>query len=180
MSHAGAVVLAAGASARFGGPKQVLLLPFVLERLGDVPLEQIVVVVGAHELALADAPRVDVVRCDDWASGPGASLRAGLAALGPDVEVAVVVLADGPLIAPAAIERVIARWRADPGELVAASYAGVRGHPVALGRALWERIPDDGGRCLAATLVPCDDLGSPGDIDTQADLAALFARLGGA
>ena len=55
------------------------------------------------------------VRCPDWERGPGASLRCGLAALPPEAEAAVVVLADGPELDPAAIDRVIATWRAENG-----------------------------------------------------------------
>ena len=83
----GAVVLAAGAATRFGAPKQRLLLPAVLERLQG--LDEVVVVAGAYRARRR-------VHCPDWERGPGASLRCGLAALAPDVEAAVVVLADGP------------------------------------------------------------------------------------
>lgn len=163
----GAVVLAAGASSRFGSPKQALLLGEVVPRVREsAAVGALVVVLGAHEVA-TDAP---VVRCADWATGPGASLRCGLAALPGDCEAAVVVLADGPDIAPAAIDRVVAAWRADGGEALAASYGGVRGHPVLLARSLWERIPDEGARSLQPRLVPCDDLGDPGDVDTPGQL----------
>jgi CTP:molybdopterin cytidylyltransferase MocA len=157
----GAVVLAAGAATRFGAPKQRLLLPSVLERIGGV--DQVVVVSGAYELEGA-------VPCPDWERGPGASLRCGLAALGPEVEAAVVVLADGPELAPAAIERVIAMWRKSGAPLVAASYGGARGHPLLVGRSAWARIPDEGLRGREPLLVPCDDLGAPGDVDYPDDL----------
>jgi hypothetical protein len=49
--------------------------------------------------------------------------------------------------------------------VVAASYGGERGHPVVLGSSEWTRIPDEGARLLEPVLVPCDDLGSPGDVD---------------
>lgn len=98
-----AIVLAAGAATRFGAPKQRLLLPRVLERLRQASVADVVVVAGAYEL---EAPGARVVTCADWERGPGASLRCGLAALGPDAEAAVVVLADGPELAPAAVERV--------------------------------------------------------------------------
>ena len=159
-----AVVLAAGASSRFGTspPKQAVFLPEVLARLRAAgSVEDVVVVLGAHEVE-TDAR---TVRCEDWERGPGASLRCGLAALGAGVEAAVVVLADGPELAPEAVERVAAAWRDGRGDVVAASYAGARGHPVLLARAAWESVPDEGARALEPVLVPCDDLGSPGDVD---------------
>jgi CTP:molybdopterin cytidylyltransferase MocA len=156
-----AVVLAAGAASRFGAPKQALLLPEVLRRVRASSVDEIVVVAGAHPLD-TDARLVD---CADWERGPGASLRCGLAALGREVEAAVVVLADGPDLAPQAVDRVIAAWRGGAGQVVAASYDGDRGHPVVLGRSAWDAIPDEGARALEPVLVPCDDLGSPGDVD---------------
>lgn len=169
-----AVVLAAGAASRFGSPKQALLLPRVLARLRASAVDHVLVVVGAHELD-TDAP---VVRCPEWESGPGASLRCGLAALAPNVEAAVVVLADGPNLAPAAIDRVIEAWRDSGTEVVAAAYGGERGHPVLLARAAWARVPDEGARALAPLLVACDDLGVPGDVDTADDLGRYSDPLG--
>jgi nicotine blue oxidoreductase len=142
----------------------------VLERLDETSVREIVIVEGAYPLETP--PAVRLVNCTDWELGPGASLRCGLAALGDVVEAAVVVLADGPNLAPASVERVLGEWRR-VGGVVAASYEGGRGHPLVLGRAEWERIPDDGLRGLPVTLVPCDDLGPPGDVDTPADLDAV-------
>jgi nicotine blue oxidoreductase len=133
----------------------------VLERLRTSCVDEIVVVAGAHELE-TDAR---VVRCAGWERGPGASLRCGLEALDAAVEAAVVVLADGPRLAPEAVDRLVAAWRGAGGELLAASYAGERGHPVLVARALFDRIPDEGARSLTPRLVPCDDLDSPGDVD---------------
>ena len=161
-----AVVLAAGEASRFGTPKQRLLLPEVLERLRQSSVAEIVVVAGAHTLETPE----NVVTCAGWKRGPGASLTSGLEELGAKVEAAVVVLADGPDLAPEAVDRVIASWRAEGGALVAAAYGGERGHPLLVARELWERIPDAGLRDLDVRLVPCDDLGAPGDVDTPADL----------
>jgi nicotine blue oxidoreductase len=161
----GAVVLAAGAATRFGAPKQRLLLPAVLERVRG--LDQVVVVAGAH-------PLDDAVDCPDWERGPGASLRCGLAARRAEVEAAVVVLADGPSLAPAAIDRVVAEWRVSRAPIVAASYGGVRGHPLLVAREAWSAVPDEGLRAFEPRLVPCDDLGEPGDVDTPADLPERF------
>lgn len=162
-----AVVLAAGAGTRFGGPKQRLLLPHVLAGLEDAPVDEVVVVTGAHPLEVAGAR---VVHAPEWALGRGASLRSGLRALTADTEAAVVCLADGPNVAAETVARVIRAWRAGGGNVVAASYGGRRGHPVLLARAAWARVPDEGARSLPAALVPCDDLGTPGDVDTADDL----------
>lgn len=153
------VVLAAGASSRYGTdpPKQAVHLPAVLAALSA--LDEVVVVLGAHELETDER----VVHCPDWERGPGASLRCGLAAI--DAEAAVVVLADGPDLDPRAVDRVVASWREDGGDVVAASYGGVRLHPVLLARAAWANVPDEGAKALPARLVACDDLTPPGDVD---------------
>jgi CTP:molybdopterin cytidylyltransferase MocA len=157
-----AVVLAAGASSRYGTepPKQVELLPQVLASLRESSVDHIVVVSGAHPLPVAS------VECPDWERGPGASLRCGLAALPPEAGAAVVVLADGPDLDPRAVDRIIDDWRAHGGNAAAASYDGVRLHPVLLARALWDDVPDEGAKSLPARLVPCDDLRPPGDVDS--------------
>ena len=157
-----AVVLAAGASSRYGmdPPKQVELLPQVLAALRESSVDGIVVVSGAHELP------VESVRCADWERGPGASLRCGLRALPPEVDAAIVVLADGPDLDPRAVDRIVADWRENGGDAAAASYGGIRLHPVLLARAVWDDVPDEGARSLPARLVACDDLTPPGDVDS--------------
>lgn len=174
MTRVAAVVLAAGAATRFGEPKQRLLLPRVLGAVAASPVDAIVVVEGAYDVrdTVVQAADVRSVHCPTWERGPGASLRCGLDALDEDVDAAVVVLADGPRLAPEAVVRVIESWRAEGGDVVAASYAGVRGHPVLVARPAWDAIPDEGLRVVEPRLVPCDDLGDPGDIDTPDDLAA--------
>lgn len=156
-----AVVLAAGSATRFGSPKQELLLEPVLARVRQSSVDDAVVVLGAHELDTS----ARTVHCPDWRRGPGASLRCGLRALPPEAEAAVVVLADGPNLAPEAVDRVIATFRETRAAVVAATYGRVRLHPVLLARQAWSAIPDEGAKTLDAVLVPCDDLGPPGDVD---------------
>jgi CTP:molybdopterin cytidylyltransferase MocA len=163
--HVAAVVLAAGAALRYGAPKQRVFLPRVLERLRESSVDDVVVVAGAYPIE-TDARVVD---CPDWERGPGASLRCGLRAL--DADAAVVVLADGPNLDHRAVDRVVEAWRAGQGEALAATYDGAnRSHPVLLGRSTWSGIPDEGARALAVTLVRCDDLSEPGDVDSPEGL----------
>jgi len=162
-----AVVLAAGASTRFGSPKQAVLLEPVLERVrSSSAIGDVVVVLGAHEVE-TDARSV---QCPEWGRGPGASLRCGLAALGAVAEAAVVVLADGPAPDPRAVDRVVAAWRESGTERVAATYGGIRLHPLLLARSAWSDVPDEGLRGFPAELVPCDDLEPPGDVDFADDV----------
>jgi CTP:molybdopterin cytidylyltransferase MocA len=161
-----AVVLAAGASSRYGSspPKQQELLPDVLDALHEATsIDGILVVLGAHDVETDER----TVRCPDWADGPGASLRCGLGALPAGTEAAVVVLADGPELDPRAIDRIVESWRTEGGDVVAAAYDGQRLHPVLLARPAWDRVPDDGARGLEARLVGCDDLTPPGDVDVR-------------
>jgi CTP:molybdopterin cytidylyltransferase MocA len=161
-----AVVLAAGASSRYGvsPPKQAELLPQVLAALhASASVDGILVVLGAHDVVTDER----TVRCGDWELGPGASLRCGLAALPDEAEAALVILADGPDLDSRAIDRVVESWRADGGDVVAATYGGQRLHPVLLARAAWPLVPDEGARGLAARLVACDDLTPPGDVDVR-------------
>ena len=118
-----------------------------------------------------------VVVNDDWETGMGSSLRAGLAALAPlHADATVVLLVDTPGITPAAVARVAAA--ADGTDaLAAASYAGAQGHPVLLGRRHWAGVSalavgDVGARpylknhASELRFVPCDDIADGTDIDT--------------
>ena len=135
-------------------------------------VEDVLVVLGAHELETS----AEVVHCPEWERGPGASLRCGVRALSKETQATVVVLADGPELAPEAIDRVVEVWRESGAQVVAATYGGVRLHPVLVARAVWDEIPDEGARGLPALLVPCDDLGPPGDVDFADDLPERFKQ----
>lgn len=175
------ILLAAGEGRRFGGPKQLArvdgrpLIEHALETLHD--LDRRIVVLGARAdevRAGADLRGAEIVICEDWAEGMGASLRRGLAAAG-DTDEVVIMLADQPFLTAA----VVARVRAAPGDSARAVFAGAPGHPVVLRRALLERAGelhgDRGfrGRLEGATEVECGDLADPRDIDTRADLEVM-------
>lgn len=187
----GGVLLAAGAGERFGGAKQLALLdgkPLLQHAVANAvcmtALHPLVVVVGAHADAVLD--RVDfgrarAVRCHGWAEGQAGSLRAGLAALGPDVGAALILLGDQPRITPAVTQAVLAARDPQHYDAVRAAYVGVPGHPVLLERRLIERAGelhgDIGFRSLLESApvrtVECGELGDASDVDTTQELERL-------
>ena len=105
-----AVILAAGASTRFGSPKQLAriggrtLVEHVVATARAAGLDPIVTVLPSG----VDTPTgaVRVVN-DDPAAGQSRSLRLGLAALEPDVGAAVVLLADQPTLSLETLQAVV-------------------------------------------------------------------------
>lgn len=189
------IVLAAGEGRRFGqGVKQLAplggkpLLEHALAAASRVPLDHVVVVLGAHGdriSAQIDLHGADPVICDEWEEGVAASLRVGLKAVSKGRAV-VILLGDQPLITPAAIERVLAARNRDLAA-VRATYGGEPGHPVLLEPELLPRLlalrGDAGARDLLAEVavceVACDDVADSADVDTPEDLRALDARIAG-
>ncbi|HEV2780452.1 MAG TPA: NTP transferase domain-containing protein, partial [Actinophytocola sp.] len=139
----------------------------------------VVVGAGADEVrATANLGGVSVVDNPEWESGMGSSLRVGLAALsGVDVVAALVVPVDTPGMTVEAVRRV--RGLAGPGVLARATYDGVPGHPVLIGREHWagvcELATGDAGarpylKVHPAIEVPCGDVASGLDVDRPEDL----------
>lgn len=182
------ILLAAGASTRFGGDK--LLFPLAegtpmglmaaRNLLGGVDCG--IAVVRPSDHVLANLLAVDgwhVARCGAAADGMGASLACGMDAA-RDARGWLIALADMPYIRPATIAAVAALLRAG-APLAAPRYRGRRGHPVGFARTYFNDLAGlDGDRGASALLaahasklqyVDCDDPGIVTDIDRRADLA---------
>lgn len=183
------IVLAAGAARRFGGRKQLAmlrgrpLLEHAVAAAVSSPGAQTIVVLGAFAEEIeagVDLGGARTVHCTDWWLGPGASLRAGLRALDPEVEAALIVLGDEPFLAPEATKRLLAARRPGIGAL-RADYATRPGHPVLIERPLFgpmiaalpEAKPAAFLRDAGLVHVDCRDLEAPLDIDTPEQLAAV-------
>ena len=145
------VLLAAGRGERFGGAK--LLAPLGDTTVGVAALRSlqaavpdVVAVVRPDDEALAAALAKEgarVVRAELAHEGMGASLAAGIAAVGADCA-CIVALADMPWIAPATHARVAATLR-DGAQIVAPYYKKRRGHPVGFAAALRDELLALGG-----------------------------------
>ena len=177
------LLLAAGAGERFGGPKALARdddgTSWLLRAVQALrPCAGIVVVLGAEaeQAAVLLPMSVARVRADDWAEGMGASLRAGLAALATTAhDSALVSLVDLPDVDAAVVARLVGAANGT-SDLLRASYGGVPGHPVLIGRDHWSGVVetatgDRGARDYLAdhevVLVECGDLATGRDVDSR-------------
>jgi molybdenum cofactor cytidylyltransferase len=185
------LVLAAGGASRFGSPQQladlegVPLLQHAIDAMLAVPsLDRVVVVLGSYAEEIAAAVKfasAEPVVCAEWSEGMAASLRCGVAELGA-ADWVVVTLGDMPGVTPEAIEAVMDAV-GDDVDAVRAEYAGHAGHPVAMSRALLDRVPalrgDVGARDLLRGArvrgVEALHLARPDDVDTPDELEAIRA-----
>ncbi len=191
-----AIVLAAGRSTRMGTLNKLTIAIDGKAMIGHAvaaalasKARPVVVVTGHHrervQTALAGAS-VNFVHNPDYAQGLSTSLKAGLAALPPDIDGVVVLLGDMPRVAAADIDRLIAAYNPVEGRaIVVPTRKGKRGNPVLLGRQLFHelaRIEGDSGarEAIAAhgDLVAEIEMDSDGvltDIDTPQALAKFTA-----
>ena len=186
-----AIVLAAGASTRMGRQKLTLpmtggrpLVRLTVEQVLAAGLDEVVVVVGGDAEAVAAALATLPVRVavnPHYAEGQSTSLRAGLDAIRPGTDAAVVALGDQPLPDPDVIRRLVAAFRTTGRPIAVPVYRNGRGNPVLFGATLFGELRgvtgDQGGRGVIArdparvAEVPVD-MAMPADIDTPEDYEA--------
>lgn len=195
-----AVILAAGASRRFGDADkrlarlpsgQTLLAATVAGATATFPCLRVVLREDEDPIALGLAPDTPILRAPHAAGGLGASLADAFTALAADPELAeapaaAVMLGDMPRIAPETLERL--RGRAAPKRIVRPRHASRPGHPVLFGRDFWAALSalggDEGARGVVASHRDCchevevDDPGIHLDIDALDDLTALWREDG--
>lgn len=193
----GALLLAAGASRRMIGRDKLLEVVdgrTQIARAADALLgsrvDQVIVIVGpgddARRAALLGLD-VRVIENPLAAEGMAASIRAGLAALDPQADAALIALADMPDVGPAHIDHLIAAFDPEEGRAIvrAASEDGAPGHPVLFGRRFFETLGrlrgDQGARAVLADhadlveTVRTPGKGAAVDLDTPEAWAAWRA-----
>jgi molybdenum cofactor cytidylyltransferase len=192
------IVLGAGRGSRYTGTRHKLVEPLVDGAQGSF-LESVmghtlrnalatglpVIVVTSARLAEQAADvlaRRDIVVPLDASGGMGDSIAAGVAAR-PGAGGWLVMPADMPLVRPGTMAAVAAGIGRHP--VAYAQYQGRKGHPVAFGAELFSELVrlsgDEGARRVLARFpgqaVEVDDPGVLLDMDTEADLASLRARI---
>ena len=194
-----AVILGAGRSRRMAPLNKLL----VVDRSGKPMIARVVdnvlsskarpvVVVTGHQAeqvmhALGGRP-VRVVAAPDYADGLSASLRAGIAAVPPEVAAAIICLGDMPLVTGRMIDRLLEAYDPDEGRLIVLpTFRGKQGNPMLWDRRFFPEIlritGDSGARFLLGqhlenvAEVEMSDDGVLRDFDTAESLATLPPRL---
>jgi molybdenum cofactor cytidylyltransferase len=179
--NVGALILAAGASTRFGLPKQLATLrdETLLERSVRIAKEAgcvpVVVVLGSSEELIRSRCRLDgvlLVSNEDWAEGMGASLSRGVAVF-ESVTGIVVMTCDMPTVTADHLKAL-----ASSGEVTASSYANRRGVPAYFPSDVFPKLialkGDAGARSFLQSVDAIALAGGDCDVDTPEDLARIM------
>ena len=186
------IILAAGSSSRMGRPKQLLsfrehtVIECIVDSALNSSLYKVVVVLGhrAEELRpLLTGRDVTVILNSDYKRGQSSSIQAGLEAVREEVDAALFLLGDQPLITPETIDSILSAYANSPGPIVMPLFDGRRGNPVLFDRQTFDRIDslsgDTGARVLFQEYadhiveVPLQDPSVHFDVDTEQDYMTL-------
>ena len=189
----GAVVLAAGPSLRMGTSKQLLefrgepLVKRAASAAWKAGCSPVAVVSGANAVATRRALRgVEVLEIENqqWESGLGSSIRAGVAALieaNPKTVAIVLMLCDQPFVTPDVIAKLITAHLESECSIIASSYGETYGVPALFGQTHYPELMALEGAAGAKQLIQkhfadVQLVNFPKgaiDIDTPDDLARL-------
>jgi molybdenum cofactor cytidylyltransferase len=194
------IILAAGASTRFGEPKQLLrlkdkcLLEWVLDAALKSKLSRVVLVLGyAHQKILQvmgeklNHSKLLVAINPQYEKGQSLSLHTGLSKVKEDYPVVMFLLGDQPLLNTTTINVLLERFWADEKDICVPIYRGQRKTPTIFGRRLYTQLMDIKGDMGARQLIDDNpdrvlavEIENPIcflDVDTQKDFQSLKKML---
>ena len=188
-----AIVLAAGASTRFGSAKQLVrlagrpLLHTVVTRASEVTGNALIVVLGSGAAQLAPLQKHSpgsMVINQEWREGLASSIRAGVARLPAACSAVMLLLADQAAVTAEDLKRLAGSWRKQPQHMAAALYSGSCGAPAIFPRSAFRSLSelrgDTGARALLVRnpdrVVRVPMPSAAVDVDTPEDLLALEAH----
>jgi molybdenum cofactor cytidylyltransferase len=189
------LVLGAGASQRFGPPKQLApfrgttMLGWVVDQAQRASgLDEVVVVLGRAADQVRDQVNFGAARVVEnpvFGEGCASSYRAGIGALNSESAAIMIILGDLPGVTPEIIDRLAEAWRAQDAPIALCSYQGRKGHPMIFAHSLFAQLVDLNGDKAAWKLVDANaplvqevpfDLPYPDDINTREDFERLVTQ----
>jgi molybdenum cofactor cytidylyltransferase len=185
-----AIVLAAGASSRFGSAKQLVrvagrpLLHTAVARAAEVAGTAVMVVLGAHAAELTPLlthSQASVLINRDWREGMASSIRTGVARLPSSCTAVLLTLVDQAAVTAEDLKRLVSAWRRQPDYIAAARYGTTTGVPAIFPRSTFSDLQslrgDVGARVLLQRnpdrVVRVPMASAAIDIDTPEDLLKL-------
>jgi molybdenum cofactor cytidylyltransferase len=187
------IILAAGASTRFGQPKQLMrlkdkyLIEWVLDAALNSRLSRIVLVLGyAHQKILqvleekSQHSKLHIEINPKYKKGQSHSLRVGLSTVKNDFPAVMFILGDQPMLSSATINTLLDRFGSVDKDICVPTYKGQRKNPVVFSRRFYSHLMaikgDIGARQLIDEVEIDDPLGFF-DIDTTQDFEKLKKKL---
>ncbi len=195
------IILAAGTASRMGKTKQ--LLPFgessilgrVVTHALSSDLDKLSIVLGHEaqkiqqhlkkEIGLSHA---DIIMNEDYKNGQSTSLIKGVNQLPDDVDAAMFLLGDQPLVTPEIINHLIDAFKRGSAPIAIPFCNGKRGNPVIISRALFPELlsitSDTGARVLfqkhdkTILKVKINNAAILTDVDTNEDYEKLISKKG--
>lgn len=147
------IILAAGASVRFGQLKQLIrlrgkyLVEWVLDAALKSRLDLVVLVLGHEYQSIRQAlgakgrhPQVEVVINHKYHEGQSSSLKAGLVSVRKAFSSVMYLLADQPMINSNTIDLLLDQFHGSGREICVPVFEGQRGNPTIFKRSIYEEI----------------------------------------
>ena len=177
-SQTAGIILAAGASVRFGQPKQLIelrgkyLVEWVLDAALKSRLDLVVLVLGHEYQSILQAlgtkvrrPRLEVVINHKYHEGQSSSLKTGLESVRKTFSSIMYLLADQPMINSKTINLLLDQFHESEKEICVPVFEGQRGNPTIFKRPIYEEIMMIDG-----------DIGARNIIGKEAD-RVLYAKI---
>ena len=198
--QAAGIILAAGLSARFGHPKQLIklkdkyLVEWVVDAALNSQLQKVVLVLGHEHQKIRSAlgakgrhPKLKIVVNHRYQEGQSTSLKVGLSRARQDFAIVMYLLADQPMIDSDTIDYLLNVFHASEKDICVPVLEGQRGNPAIFKRSVYEDIMRIEGDIGARELInknsdrvlfaEIKDRLCFFDIDTPEDLEILLRRI---